>query len=415
MLFAYFCLHPQSGATPAFGKTLLSFLAATVFLFILSKPSISIASGSDKTNSSSGDIDSNTESYSHSANNSDSRFLYYIEPVSENLGVPWGMVFLNQNRILFTERGGKAGLLNTRSGKATYLKGLPKIWAHGQGGLLDCAVTDDYKAGDWIYFTYSKPVSDTALTTLARAKLSDNELTQWQDLLVTRSASDTTRHFGSRITFDGKGHLFFTVGDRGHRPNGQDLTTHAGSVLRLNLDGTLPPDNPFVGRKDALAEIWSYGHRNPQGIVYDVNADRLWINEHGPRGGDEINLVIKGGNYGWPVVSHGKEYWGPMAVGEATSRPGMKDPRKVYIPSIAPGSLLLYTGEAFPEWRGNLFSGALKLTHLNRVALNDAGEIITEERLLEDLHERVRQVIQSPEGWIYLSTDSGRILRLKPR
>ncbi len=390
----------QSKIRPAFGKQMVLICLAIAFFITGSKSPISIAA------------DTNT------FDNPKGNLFYYAETAAENLGVPWGMVFLDQNRILFTERGGKAGLLNTRSGKITYLKGLPKVWAHGQGGLLDCAVTDDYKAGDWIYFTYSKPLSDTALTTLARAKLSNNELTQWQDLLVTRSASDTTRHFGSRIAFDGKGHLFFTVGDRGHRPNGQDLSTHAGSVLRLSLDGTLPRDNPFVGHKghkEALPEIWSYGHRNPQGIAYDRETNRLWINEHGPRGGDEINLVVKGGNYGWPVVSHGKEYWGPLAVGEATSRPGMEDPRKVYIPSIAPGSLLLYTGAAFPQWQGNLFSGALKLAHLNRLEVNSAGEIRAEERLLEDLHERIRQVIQSPEGWLYLSTDSGKILRLKPR
>lgn len=350
----------------------------------------------------------------NAAAKNDKASSYRIQTVAENLGVPWGMVVLDQQRILFTERGGKAGLLDTRSGKITYLTGLPKVWARGQGGLLDCAVTDNHKPGDWIYFTYSKPRGDTALTTLARARLSDTELVQWQDLLVTRSESETTRHFGSRIAFDGKGHVFFTVGDRGHRPNGQDLNTHAGSVLRLKLDGSVPEDNPFAGRKDALPEIWSYGHRNPQGIVYDQKHDRLWINEHGPRGGDEINLVIKGGNYGWPVVSRGKEYWGPLAVGEATSKPGMEDPKKVYIPSIAPGSLLLYTGNAFPDWQGSLFSGALKLAHLNRVAVNDAGEIVAEQRLLEPLHERIRQVIQSPEGWLYLSTDSGKILRLKP-
>ncbi|MBV1932187.1 MAG: PQQ-dependent sugar dehydrogenase, partial [Porticoccaceae bacterium] len=153
---------------------------------------------------------------------------------------------------------------------------------------------------------------------------------------------------------------------------------------------------------------------NPQGIAYDGLNDRLWINEHGPRGGDEINLVIKGRNYGWPAVSHGKEYWNPLPVGEATSKPGMEDPKKVYIPSIAPSSLLLYTGEAFPHWQGSLFSGTLKLTHLNRVTVDKTGNIIAEERLLEQLNERIRQVIQSPEGWLYVSTDSGKILRIKP-
>ena len=198
------------------------------------------------------------------------------------------------------------------------------------------------------------------------------------------------------------------------RPNGQDLTTHAGSILRLRLDGSVPTDNPFVGRDDVLPEIWSYGHRNPQGLVYDDVSKRLWSIEHGPRGGDEINLIHRGRNYGWAVVSQGKEDWGPFDVGEAKSREGMEDPVMVYIPSIAPGSLLLYTGKAFPQWRGNLFAGALKLQHLNRVELNDAGQAVREERLLTDLNERIRALAQSPEGWIYLSTDSGNIYRLRP-
>ncbi len=232
--------------------------------------------------------------------------------------------------------------------------------------------------------------------------------------MQARSASATGRHFGSRIVFDVQGHLFFSVGDRGVRPNGQDLTTHAGSILRLNLDGSLPADNPFLNRPGALPEIYSFGHRNPQGLAYDAKRERLWSIEHGPRGGDEINLIKAGENYGWPVVSHGKEYWGPMMVGEATHKAGMMDPVKVYVPSIAPGSLLLYSGKAFPGWRDDLFSGALKLTHLNRVSLNQEGQPVAEERLLESLGERIRALAEDPQGWLYLSTDSGKILRLRP-
>ncbi len=176
----------------------------------------------------------------------------------------------------------------------------------------------------------------------------------------------------------------------------------------------MPPDNPFVGVAGARAEIWSYGHRNPQGLWYDPASGRLWSIEHGPRGGDEINLILRGRNYGWPVVSHGKEYWGPISIGEGTSKPGMEDPRKVYIPSIAPGSLIVYRGDAFPDWRGDLFSGALALRHLNRVRVDADGAAIAEERLLEDLGERIRALAVGAEGWIYLSTDSGRILRLRP-
>ena len=334
--------------------------------------------------------------------------------MAEGLGIPWGMVFQDAGTLLFTERAGRVGRLDTASGEVSYLDGVPEVYAEGQGGLLDIALAPDHAETGWIYFTYAKPVDGQGATALARARLSGDRLVDWQELIVTQSRSDTTRHFGSRIAFDGSGHLFFGIGDRGVRPNGQDLTTHAGSVLRLNLDGSVPEDNPFVGRKNALPEIWSYGHRNPQGLVYDSEHERLWLIEHGPRGGDEINLVERGANYGWPVVSHGQEYWGPVDVGEATSKPGMTDPVKVYIPSIAPGSLLLYSGRAFPEWQGDLLAGALKLRHLNRVSLDADGNPAGEERLLQDLNERIRALAESPEGWLYLSTDSGRIYRLRP-
>ncbi|BCO30452.1 dehydrogenase [Thiohalobacter sp. COW1] len=337
-----------------------------------------------------------------------------LETVAEGLGIPWGMAFLDAGTLLFTERAGRVGRLNLATGAVSYLDGVPGVYAEGQGGLLDIAPAPDHAETGWIYFTYAKPVDGQGATTLARARLSGDRLVDWQELIVTQSRSDTTRHFGSRIAFDGRGHLFFGIGDRGVRPNGQDLSTHAGSVLRLKLDGSVPQDNPFVGREDVLPEIWSYGHRNPQGLVYDSGHDRLWLIEHGPRGGDEINLVTPGANYGWPVVSHGQEYWGPVDVGEATSKPGMTDPVKVYIPSIAPGSLLLYSGQAFPDWQGDLFSGALKLRHLNRVTLDADGNPTGEQRLLQDLDARIRALAESPEGWLYLSTDSGRIYRLRP-
>lgn len=344
---------------------------------------------------------------------------YRVERVAEGLGVPWGMAFLSPSEILFTERSGKIKLLTLSSAPqtpatVTRLAGHPRVKAAGQGGMLDVAVPPDFKPGDWIYFTYSKSHKGSAVTTLARAKRNGQHLLQWTELLVTRSATDTGRHFGSRIAFDDKGHLFFTVGDRGVRQNGQDLTTHAGSVIRLNRDGSTPTDNPFVGRKNALPEIWSYGHRNPQGIFYDRADKRLWVIEHGPRGGDEINLIKPGVNYGWPVISYGKEYWGPLHVGEGTHKDGMAQPVKYYVPSIAPGSLLSYSGKAFPRWQGDLIAGALKLTHLNRVSLDTEGKAVGEERLLRDLNERIRALIESPEGWLYLSTDSGLILRLRP-
>ncbi len=336
---------------------------------------------------------------------------FKTEAVTQLSGIPWGMAFVGQDRIIVTLRSGSVILFDLQLKKSTVLHGLPDIAVNGQGGLLDVAVGPNYVTEGWVYFTYVK----TAATTLARAKIKGDHLANWEDLLISDSATDTSRHFGSRITFDDDGHVFFSIGDRGVRPNAQDLTNHAGSILRLTLDGDIPADNPFVGQPDKRGEIWSYGHRNPQGLFFDNKNKLLWSIEHGPRGGDEINLIKKGLNYGWPVVSHGKEYWGPISVGEGTEKPGMEPPLKVYIPSIAPGSLLLYSADAFPDWRGNLFAGALKLQHLNRVRLSEANEVITEQRMLEGLNERIRALVQSPEGWIYLSTDSGNIFRLRPK
>jgi len=339
---------------------------------------------------------------------------YQLEVIADGLGVPWAMAFLTNKQLLITERGGKLKLLDLDNGQLKIVSGIPPVYATGQGGLLDVALPPGYHEDDWIYLTYSKPVNKLSATTLARAKFRNGGLVDWNDLLVTKSMTETSRHYGSRIAFDDDGHLFFSVGDRGKRSNGQNLFTHSGSVLRLNLDGSVPKDNPFIPHKGGLPEIWSYGHRNPQGLTYDLKNKRLWLIEHGPRGGDELNLILAGKNYGWPVISYGKEYWGPINVGEATAKVGMEQPVKYYVPSIAPGSLLLYSGSAFPVWKGDLFAGALKLTHLNRIQLNKAGHESGEERLLENLNERIRSLVQSPEGWIYLSTDSGKIMRITP-
>jgi len=346
-------------------------------------------------------------------NNSAAR-QYQINIIADGLNIPWAMTFLNQTQLLITERQGTLKLLDRFSGHLQTISGIPPVYNKGQGGLLDIALAPHYKEDGWIYFTYSKPINRSGATTLARGKLRHNTLFDWTDLLVTKSVTNTNRHFGSRITFDDNGHVFFTVGDRGVRPNGQDLSTHAGSVIRLNLDGSTPDDNPFIKRKSALTEIWSYGHRNPQGLTFDLKHNRLWLMEHGPRGGDELNLIRKGKNYGWPVISYGKEYWGPINVGEATEKAGMESPTKYYVPSIAPSSLLLYTGKAFPNWNENLFAGALKLQHLNRIVLNKNAQAIDEERLLQGMNERIRSLVQSPEGWIYLSTDSGKIISITP-
>ena len=337
-----------------------------------------------------------------------------IDTIASGLGVPWGMAIMPDNSLLISQREGILTKLNLKTGDLQTISGLPAIRVNGQGGLFDVALSPDYTTTKWLYFSYNKDVDGQGATTLARAKLSNHHLIDWQDLLVSKSTTKNNVHFGGRITFDNHGHVFISVGERGVRSNAQDLSNHAGSILRLNLDGSVPNDNPFVVDDHALSEIWSYGHRNPQGLFFNTQTQQLWEIEHGPRGGDEINLIEAGNNYGWPVISYGMEYWGPIPVGKGTEREGMEQPVKVYVPSIAPSSLIQYVGNALPEWRGNLLAGALKLQHLNRIIMDSQNNAITEIRLLESLNDRIRNIIESPEGWLYLATDNGDILRVKP-
>lgn len=338
---------------------------------------------------------------------------YTVKKITSNLGIPWGITFINADSIFITSKSGKAHLVNLKTGAKSAIRGLPPVSNSGQGGLLDVALLPNSSLKNpTLYFTYSKPMIDGAATTLASAQLSNNQLINWHDLLVTESAASSGRHFGSRIAFDNNGYVFFSVGDRGDRDNGQDLNTHASTIIRLNLDGSVPTDNPFYNSNHALKEIWSYGHRNPQGLFF--NNGNLWSIEHGPRGGDEINLIKKGANYGWPVISYGKEYWGPLAVGEGTHKQGMEQPIKYYDPSIAPGSLIKYTGIRFKQWDNVLLAGALKLRHLNVVHLDNNNEAIKEERLLKQLKQRIRALSESPDGFVYFTTDEGDLYRLSP-
>ncbi len=337
---------------------------------------------------------------------------YKAEKVISGLSVPWSISFLSESEALASERNGNILLINFTNKTKHILLTTDNIAARGQGGLLDIALSP-YNSNQF-YFTYSKQTPTGAETTLALADFTANKVVKWRDLLVTTSShSDTTRHFGSRIAFIDK-YIFFTVGDRGKRPNGQDLSTHAGSILRLNSDGTLPSDNPFISIAKTQPEIWSYGHRNPQGLYFDPQTQILWSIEHGPRGGDEINRIKKGANYGWAKTSYGKEYWGPLNVGESQEAEGIEYPVKVYIPSIAPSGLLLYRGKRYPQLDGKLLTGSLKLTHINVVTLDENNTAINEERILEDLNERIRDIKLSPDGWIYFTTDSGNIYRLVP-
>ena len=330
----------------------------------------------------------------------------------EGFDKPWGMAQISDSHLLITQKAGSLVLFDMSTEARSSVAGAPDVVMMGQGGLLDVAVPPDYKAGDeqlgWVYFTYSAPVGKLAATALGRAKLNTSltALKDWQILLVTKSAGDEGRHFGSRIAFIGD-YVFFGVGDRGHRENGQNLLTHAGAILRLHRDGRVPKDNPFVGVADALPEIWSYGHRNPQGLA--VRNGQLWESEHGPRGGDELNKIQKGGNYGWPEVSLGKEYWGPLSVGEE-SKPGMINPVKAYIPSIAPSSLITVKSNRY-GWAGDFLLGALKLQHLNRLVMR-GDQAVEEKRYFEDQGERIRDVLEDSKGRIWVITDSGKLQQL---
>lgn len=338
--------------------------------------------------------------------------------LAQGLNQPWGMAQVSDQHLLITQKGGSLVLFDMESRAQNPVSGAPQVVVMGQGGLLDVAVPEDYKQDDpqtgWIYFTYVAPVAKdgkkgSGATALGRAKLNTSlsALHDWQTLLVTQSASDKGQHFGSRIAFIDE-YVFFGVGDRGNRANGQDLTSHAGTIMRLQRDGRVPQDNPFIGRHDALPEIWSYGHRNPQGLA--VRQGQLWESEHGPRGGDELNLIEKGGNYGWAEVSLGKEYWGPLSVG-VESKPGMIDPKKVYIPSIAPGSLLAVKHNRY-GWQGDFLLGALKLQHLNRL-LMDGEQVTQEKRYLEHKQERLRALLEDSQGRIWIATDSGQLWQLQ--
>ena len=340
-----------------------------------------------------------------------------VEQLLTGLGIPWGMTFISPHQLLITERAGSVRLLDIRDRSSVSLGGAAEVVAEGQGGLLDVAIGPNYSSEGWIYFTYTRRVDSEAATTLARARLDQERLVDWQDLLITDTATDARRHFGSRIAFDDKGHVFFGVGDRGERDMAQDLSNHIGTIMRLNLDGSVPVDNPFVGTANARDEIWSYGHRNPQGAAIRPGSDDLWVTEHGPQGGDEINKIVAGGNFGWPVVSYGCNYGDPVSdacrIGGGVHAPNHIEPVSYWVPvSIAPSGMIFYTGTGFPQWQGNLFVGALVGTALWRVELNKDQEVLR-ERLFFEPNERIRDVEQGPDGWIYLLTDSGKLVQIR--
>jgi glucose/arabinose dehydrogenase len=341
-----------------------------------------------------------------------------VETIARGLDHPWAFAFLPDGRLLVTERPGRMRIV-ARDGKLSpALAGVPKVFASGQGGLLDVVLDRGYAQSHTIYFCYAEPGNGGARTTLTRARLVDEGRPRLDDVKVIFQQDgplSTSRHFGCRIVQADDGNLFLSMGDHGNFPNeAQNLGNHIGKVVRIRPDGSVPPDNPFVGRQGAKPEIWSYGHRNAQGLARHPATGQLWEHEHGPRGGDEVNLIEKGKNYGWPVIGYGIDYSGAK-IHDGTQKAGMEQPLWHWVPSIAPSGMAFYTGDLFPAWRGNLFVGALAAQLLVRLEL-DGQKVVKEERLLRDRNERIRDVRQGPDGALWLATDSssGRILRLAP-
>lgn len=335
---------------------------------------------------------------------------FIFEEMTAVKDVIWGFDFLPDGKIIFTERTGKIKIFDPRRRGIFEVKGTPPVWAEGQGGLLDIRVlpTNPKK----IYFTYSEPVGKGATTALGMADLEGFELKNFKKIFTAIEANTNQIHFGSRIEFDDKGFLYMTIGDRNDRPKVQDLSFHNGKVIRLKIDGSIPSDNPFVKFKNAKSEIWALGIRSPQGLVRNSETGDLWEVEMGPRGGDEVNIIEPGKNYGWPVITYGREYWGPK-IGEGEKKEGMQDPIVYWKPSISPSGSTFYTGSEFPQWKGQMFIGTLSGTHLRRLKIQ-GRKVIEQDDLLKDLALRIRNVRTGPDGFLYLSTDGGQISRLVP-
>jgi glucose/arabinose dehydrogenase len=342
-----------------------------------------------------------------------------VETYARGLAYPWGLSFLPDGRLLATERPGRMRLIGKDGRLSPPLRNVPTVQAAGQGGLLDVTLRPDFTSSKLIYFSFSEPrEGGGSATAVARAKLvleaDGGRLDDVNVVFRQQPAAGGTRHFGSRLVFARDGSLFVTLGERGQSAKAQDLDTHYGKVVRLRPDGTVPPDNPFVNRADARPEVWSYGHRNVQAAALHPVTAKLWTIEHGARGGDELNIPLAGRNYGWPVITYGRDYSGAR-IGEGTAKKGMEQPVYYWDPSIAPSGMAFYTGDLIPEWKGSLFVGALSGQALHRLAL-DGDRVIGEEVLLEGQGERIRDVRAGPDGALWLLTDNpqGRVLRIVP-
>lgn len=346
-----------------------------------------------------------------------SEFPLDVSVVAKDLNGAWAFEFLPDQRILVTERQGNLRIVGQDGKVSAPLKGLPKVYFEGQGGLLDVALDPQFASNRTIYWSYAEPREGGNGTALAKGVLSadDSAVEKVQVIFRQMPTFASKLHFGSRIVFTPDGKLFLALGERSmpeSRVHSQDLNSHFGKVVRLNLDGSVPNDNPFVGRNDAKPEIWSYGHRNIQAAALDAQ-DKLWTIEHGPRGGDELNQPQAGLNYGWPVITYGIEYAGPEIGDGLTAKEGMEQPVYYWDPVIAPSGMIVYDGSVFPEWQGNIFVGGMASTKLVRLQMQD-GKVVGEEWLLEDRGRRIRDVKQGPDGAIYVVTEAadGEILKL---
>jgi glucose/arabinose dehydrogenase len=333
----------------------------------------------------------------------------------EGLDHPWGLAFLPDGRMLVTERRGRLRLIDGDRLDPEPVGGLPAVSAYGQGGLLDVVPHPDFHRNRLIYLSYAAAGPGGFGTEVARGRLVGHRLEQVETVFRALPKFDGGRHFGSRLVFDGEGLLYISLGDRGHRPNGQDLGTHPGSIIRLRDDGSIPADNPFVGRSGARPEIFTYGNRNVQGMTIQPGTDRVWAHEHGPQGGDEVNIVRAGANFGWPTITYGRNYGIGSRIGEGTHKEGMTQPVLQWTPSIAPSGMAFYHGERFANWKGDLFVGSLKFEYLARLEV-DGERITRQERLIEGVLGRIRDVRQGPDGFIYLLTDesNGVLARIEP-
>lgn len=341
---------------------------------------------------------------------------FRLVTLTRGLDRPWGLAFLPDGSMLVTQRSGALRRISADGELAEdSISGVPAVAAKGQGGLLDVAVDPGFGNNGFVYLSFSEAGHHDTNTAVARGRLEQDALTGVEVIFRARPKVSGSRHFGSRLLFAPDGKLLITLGDRGDRPQAQDTRNHLGTVVRINPDGSVPKDNPLRDRGDARPEIYTFGHRNVQGIALDRSSGRIFTEEHGPQGGDEINLLRAGTNYGWPVITYGANYGSGTPIGEGTAKPGMAQPIHHWTPSIAPSGLTYYDGDKFPHWRGNLFAGALKFALLSRLEL-DGDRVVREQRLLQGELGRIRDVRTGPDGFIYLLSDDrdGVLARLEP-